>query len=157
MASSLTLPKPIFLSPQTTPRHRLCRSKVSLTRDRRGCVGIRTRIRAVNEEGVVVEERERQLIKELSGNGAASAVTSDSSYSVSAERYSNGVAGLSDRENGSLVKYVNGNGVAAAELVEEVEDPVAKEDGRKRRIEEIGKEDAWFKRTGKDSVEVNWC
>jgi hypothetical protein len=50
--------------------------------------------------------------------------------------------GVSKSENGSLVKYVNGNGVAAAEVkgVLEVEDPVAKEAGRKRRVEEIGKE-----------------
>ncbi len=37
--------------------------------------------------------------------------------------------GVSKSENGSLVKYVNGNGVAAAEVkgVLEVEDPVAKD------------------------------
>jgi hypothetical protein len=72
----------------------------------------------VNEEGVAVEERERRLVKELNGNGAASG----SRYGA----YSNGGVGVSESENGSLVKYVNGNGVAA-EVVLEVEDPVAKD------------------------------
>jgi hypothetical protein len=104
----------------------------------------------VSEEGVVLEERERRLVKELNGNGVASG----SRYGA----YSNGGVGVSESENGSLVKYVNGNGVAAAaaEVVLEVEDPLAKEAGRKRRVEEIGKEDAWFKQAGGDSVEVKW-
>ena len=99
---------------------------------------------------MAVEERERRLIKELNGNGAASG--SSSRYGV----YSNGGVGVSESENGSLVKYVKGNGVAAAEVVVEVEDPAAKEAGRKRRVEEIGKEDAWFKRAEGESVEVKW-
>ncbi|CAN0912072.1 Protein ACTIVITY OF BC1 COMPLEX KINASE 8, chloroplastic [Linum grandiflorum] len=43
--------------------------------------------------------------------------------------------------NGSLTKYVNGNGSASAD--EKAAE--AAEDGRKKRIEEVGKEDAWFK------------
>ncbi|KAE7998169.1 hypothetical protein FH972_002742 [Carpinus fangiana] len=149
MATSLLLPELIFLSPQTVPQRRICFSKHSLYRGRRQSLAVRTRIRAVNEEGVAVEERERRLIKELNGNGAASG--SSSRYGV----YSNGGVGVSESENGSLVKYVNGNGVAAAEVVVEVEDPAAKEAGRKRRVEEIGKEDAWFKRAEGESVEVS--
>ncbi|XP_059431726.1 protein ACTIVITY OF BC1 COMPLEX KINASE 8, chloroplastic [Corylus avellana] len=149
MATSLLLPELIFLSPITVPQRRLCFSKHSLCRSRRHSLAVRTRIRAVNEEGVAVEERERRVIKELNGNGAASG--SSLRYGV----YSNGGVGVSESENGSLVKYVNGNGVAAAEVVVEVEDPVAKEVGRKRRVEEIGKEDAWFKRAEGESVEVS--
>jgi hypothetical protein len=150
MATSLLLPELIFLSPQTFPKRRLCLSGHSPCRNRRKSLAVRTRIRAVNEEGVAVEERERRLVKELNGNGAASG----SRYGA----YSNGGVGVSESENGSLVKYVNGNGVAAAaaEVVLEVEDPLAKEAGRKRRVEEIGKEDAWFKQAGGDSVEVKW-
>ncbi|KAG6717302.1 hypothetical protein I3842_04G091800 [Carya illinoinensis] len=155
MAASLTLPELIFLSPQTTPKHRLFLSHISVSRNLRCRPSFRNRIRAVSEEGLLVEERERQLIKELkNGNGAASAATGDTGYDVSTELYSNGIVGVSERESGSLVKYVNGNGVATAELVEE-EDTVSKEDGRKRRIEEIGKEDAWFKGSGKESIEVS--
>ncbi|KAF5480770.1 hypothetical protein F2P56_001486 [Juglans regia] len=156
MAASLTLPELLLLSPQKTPKHRLFLSKTSLSRGLRRSLDVRTRIRAVSKEGALVEDRERQLIKELkNGNGAASAVTADSRYGVSVERSSNGSVGVSAPGNGSLVKYVNGNGVTAGELVEEVEDPASKEEGRKRRIEEIGKEDAWFKRTGHESIEVS--
>ncbi|CAN1319569.1 Protein ACTIVITY OF BC1 COMPLEX KINASE 8, chloroplastic [Linum perenne] len=46
--------------------------------------------------------------------------------------------------NGSLTKYDNGSGGSSvAERAAE-----AAEDGRKKRIEEVGKEDAWFKRAG---------
>ncbi|KAG7987390.1 hypothetical protein I3843_03G131500 [Carya illinoinensis] len=156
MAVSLTLPELFLLSPQKTPTHRLFLSKTSLSRGLRRSLDVRTRIRAVSKEGALVEDRERQLIKELNkGNGAASAVTGDSRYGVSVESSSNGSVGVSAPGNGSLVKYVNRNGVTAGELVEEVEDPASKEEGRKRRIEEIGKEDAWFKRIGKESIEVS--
>lgn len=152
MAASLTLPELLFLSPHTTPKNRLFFSHISVSRNLRCRPAFRNRIRAVSDEGLLVEERERQLIKQLkNGNGAA---TGNASYGLSTEGYSNGSVGVSERENGSLVKHVNGNGVAAAELVEE-EDTGSKEEGRKRRIEEIGKEDAWFKRSGKESIEVN--
>jgi hypothetical protein len=51
--------------------------------------------------------------------------------------------------------YSNGNrnGVAVKEVVD-VEASKVNEDGRKRRLEEIGKEDAWFKQTEKEKVEV---
>ena len=155
--TSLLLPELVFLSPQTTHKHWLSLSKPSLSINRRYGLSLRTRIRAATkEEGVVVDERERKLIKELNGNGAAGA-----QYSVSEERrYSNGGVGVAEKEseNGRLVKYVNGNGAAAtvaAELVvEEAQNSAAKEDGRKRRVEEIGKEDAWFKQSGQEQIEV---
>lgn len=156
--TSLLLPELVFLSPQTTHKHRLSLSKPSLSINRRYGLSLRTRIRAATkEEGVVVDERERKLIKELNGNGAAGA-----RYSVSEERrYSNGGVGVAEKEseNGRLVKYVNGNGaaatVAAEVVVEEAQNSAAKEDGRKRRVEEIGKEDAWFKQSGQEQIEVS--
>ncbi|GMY11266.1 protein ACTIVITY OF BC1 COMPLEX KINASE 8, chloroplastic [Fagus crenata] len=156
--TSLLLPELVFLSPQTTHKHRLSLSKPSLSINRRYGLSLRTRIRAAaKEEGVVVEERERKLIKELNGNGAAGA-----RYSVSEERrYLNGGVGVAEKEseNGRLVKYVNGNGaaatVAAEVVVEEAQNSAAKEDGRKRRVEEIGKEDAWFKQSGQEQIEVS--
>ena len=151
--TSLLLPELLFRSPQSTLKRRVSLSKPSsLSRNLRyGCVSVRTcRIRALKEEGravVEVDERESKLIKELNGNNGAAATTR-----YEERRYSNGAA-VVESENGSLVKYVNGNGVAAPAAAEVVEDSAAKEDGRKRRLEEIGKEDAWFKQAGKE-VEV---
>lgn len=160
--ASLLLPELLFLSPQATLKRRvfLSRPSSSLSRNlTHGCVSVRTRtrtrrIRALKEEGsavVEVDERESKLIKELNGNNGAATTTR-----YEERRYSNGVAAAAaavESENGSLGKYVNGNGVAAPAAAEVVEDSAAKEDGRKRRLEEIGKEDAWFKQAGKE-VEV---
>lgn len=158
--ASLLLPELLFLSPQATLKRRVFLSKPSSSLSRNlthGCVSVRTRtrrIRALKEEGsavVEVDERESKLIKELNGNNGAATTTR-----YEERRYSNGVAAAAaavESENGSLGKYVNGNGVAAPAAAEVVEDSAAKEDGRKRRLEEIGKEDAWFKQAGKE-VEV---
>lgn len=55
-----------------------------------------------------------------------------------------GVLNGNGASNGSLVKYVNGNG--AVKMPEEVK--------RKKTVEEIGQEDAWFKQGGKEKIEV---
>jgi hypothetical protein len=72
MVTSLLLLKLIFLSPQIFPKRQLCLCGHSSYRNRRQSLAVQTRIRAVNEEGVAVEERERRLVKGLNGNGAAS-------------------------------------------------------------------------------------
>lgn len=51
-------------------------------------------------------------------------------------------------KNGSLVRYSGGNGAAAAEV-----DGGSEETERKKRVEEIGKEDAWFKK-GREKPQV---
>ncbi|KAJ1427757.1 ABC transporter-like protein [Sesbania bispinosa] len=101
------------------------------------------RIRAIKEESALVE---RVNDVEWSGNGVAAANGRNDSGNGVVEGYVNGTT------NGSMVKYDYGNGVAAE--VVEVEASKLNEDGRKRRLEEIGKEDAWFKQTGKERVEV---
>lgn len=151
-ASSLLLAELNFLAPQTTPKRRRSLSTFTSYRSvssHKYNVTLRTRIRAVKEEGALLEQEltERRVSDvKWSGNGAVTSVVNGSNGSV--KGYVNGVA------NGSLVKYVNGNGVA----VEVVEDFVAtskrREDGRKRKLEEIGKEDAWFKRSEEPQVEV---
>ncbi|KAM0971377.1 hypothetical protein ACFX13_019566 [Malus domestica] len=156
-ACSLPLLELTFLSPQTTPKRRLSTSGVSLSRFSligypRG--GVRSRIRATKEDGLVVEETINKVNGvELGGNGAA-ASTSGSDYrsNGSVNSYSNGSA--NGATNGSLVKFVNGNGVAA-EVVEGVQVLETKEEGRRKNIEEIGKEDAWFKQSGLPKVEVS--
>ncbi|KAK2655939.1 hypothetical protein Ddye_008991 [Dipteronia dyeriana] len=162
--SSITLPDLTYVSPQTNPRHRFSLSKYPLSRnsskrDNPRCnFGLRVRIRAAKEEGLVVEEkRESELIRDLNGldfngNGSAGASTSSSNSSV------NGVLGVNGSvesyENGSLVKYLNGNGVGV-EVVGEVDEEaetLKKEDRRKKKVEEIGKEDAWFKQSDQQKV-----
>lgn len=164
MASSLHVLELTFLPPQTTPKRCLSISrrssltKFSLPRSSRYNLALRTRIRAAREErSVVIEDKESELIDGLNGsllngNGAAAASTSGGDFGY----YKNGsvseVESVKKGEsNGSLMKYVNGNGVAS-EVVEEVQVSGSKEEGRKKRIEEIGKEDAWFKQSGRQEV-----
>ncbi|KAK6924143.1 ABC1 atypical kinase-like domain [Dillenia turbinata] len=104
-------------------------------------------IRAVQEEATTVGERERELnLLNLNGNGNGSYRYNGS---VVSDGYSNGVS------NGSLVKYTNGNGSAAASVVVEVEEMEAVKEAKKKSVEEIGQEEAWFKRAGQDQVQVS--
>ncbi|CAK7337911.1 unnamed protein product [Dovyalis caffra] len=163
MASSLPVPELTFLSPKTrTPKHHhhhhdlLCLSKLNFSSKKlKFNLPIRTPVvRALKEDTAVIEEREREILKELNGNG-------NGRVNGSVERYVNGGVGSveeGETNNGSLVNYVNGNGVsatAAAEIVGEEEKEGVKEDGRKKRIEEIGKEEAWFSRAGQQQIEVS--
>ncbi|RDX98985.1 Protein ACTIVITY OF BC1 COMPLEX KINASE 8, chloroplastic, partial [Mucuna pruriens] len=153
-SSPLPLPELHFLSPQITPKRRLSLSKLpspahSISRHATSNVSLRTaRIRAIREESTLAE---RVNDVEWSGNGAA-AVNGRSKDGA------DGNGAVEGYVNGSLVKYgyengnENGNGVAAE--VVEVEESKLSEDGRKKRLEEIGKEDAWFKQTGNEQVEV---
>ncbi|KAG6773605.1 hypothetical protein POTOM_020895 [Populus tomentosa] len=165
MASSLPLPELTFISPQTRTRkhhhHLLPLSRHSLSKlnvsskKLKFNIPLRTPVvRALSEDTAVIEEREREILKELNGNG-------NGRVNGSVERYVNGrVVSVEEGEsssNGSLMKYASGNGVAAtakAKIVVEDEKEGLKEDGRKKRIEEIGKEEAWFKRAGQQ-VEVS--
>lgn len=167
--SSLPLPELHFLSPQITPKSRLplsrfypCKS-ISL-RHYRYSVAVRSRIRASKEGAALIEEEQKELVErvndiEWSGNGAAGTSRSGHGTNGSMKGYVNGNGRVSVIEsddgvsNGSLVKYANGNG-AAAELAEDAEASKLREDGRKKRIEEIGKEDAWFKQSGEEQIEV---
>ncbi|CAN0912069.1 Protein ACTIVITY OF BC1 COMPLEX KINASE 8, chloroplastic [Linum grandiflorum] len=151
-ASSLSIPDvKLFLSPTVENRSvRLSRRSFGVNSfSRRSiqlsyrCIRLQNRARAVKGETTVIEERESQLLRELNGNGAAS--SNGSKYGVNGSS-SNGRLG---GNNGSLTKYVNGNGSASAD--EKAAE--AAEDGRKKRIEEVGKEDAWFKGASNGKVE----
>ncbi|WCJ31782.1 Protein kinase superfamily protein [Euphorbia peplus] len=144
MASPLHLPDlTLLLSPKTTrfPLSRHHRSRIPLSNFQ-----FTSRVRAIREDSLVIDQREDQILKQLNGNGSAPSTTNGSSIGNYTNGASNGVS------NGSLVKYVNGTTVTAAEVVLEKEE---KEDGRMKRIEEIGKEDAWFKNGGAPRVEVS--
>ncbi|KAL0395597.1 UNVERIFIED_CONTAM: protein ACTIVITY OF BC1 COMPLEX kinase, chloroplastic [Sesamum calycinum] len=146
-----TLPELIFLSPHS-PAKRL---KLSLYRphnlERRSNIRILgTRIRAVQREesSTLLDERDRELVTKLNGsvNGNGSVAN-----------YTNGSVKI-ESGNGSLVKYVNGNGnangsVASMSELEVVE--VKEVISQKKSIEEIGQEEAWFKKKGQDQVEVS--
>ena len=72
-------------------------------------------VRALSEDTAVIEKREREILKELNGNG-------NGRVNGSVERYVNGgLVGAKEGEsssNESLVKYVNGNGSAAVVTTE---------------------------------------
>ncbi|KAK4798662.1 hypothetical protein SAY86_030988 [Trapa natans] len=147
MAASLILSDITFLAsfspPKNARRAALSRSSIfSLSpagkyhfgqlRDRR--------IRAVREEDRIAEELRRF---DSNGNGSARVAVE-----VSVEESESGAS------NGSLVKYANGNG-AYKRVSPETEVLAGSEDARKRRIEEIGEEEAWFKQSGRDKPEVS--
>lgn len=163
-SSSLLLPDINFLSRQSTIGRRVSLSGIFLSRNRLRChnLPLSTRIRASKEDSVAVEDRENAVIKQvngslgLNGNGAAStagsrSVIGDYRFEKSMETYTNG----NPNGNGSLEKYVNGGvrTVPAVEL-EEVSES-RKEEVRKKRVEDIGKEDAWFKQSQQEQVEVS--
>ncbi|KAK7247484.1 hypothetical protein RIF29_42367 [Crotalaria pallida] len=162
-SSSLPLPDLKFLAPRVPLKHRVSflKSRSSSnsispkTSYHCNVAAFRMRIRAAaKEEGAAALIEERVSDVKWSGNGAV--VGGGSNGSVNGSRLVVEES-VEYNGNGSLVKYVNGNGVAAA-AVKGVEDAVEagkrREDGRKKRVEEIGKEDAWFKQSGKSQVEV---
>ncbi|XP_031397951.1 protein ACTIVITY OF BC1 COMPLEX KINASE 8, chloroplastic [Punica granatum] len=147
MATTLILPELPFLSSVNPSRQsrRLGLSRRSISRlplTGKYCHGqLRgRRVSAVREEDRIAEELSRF---DSNGNGAARV-----SVAVSVEERERGAT------NGSLAKYVNGNGASTA-AVQEVEVVEAKEDARKKRIEEIGEEEAWFKEKGRPQLEVS--
>ncbi|KAG7034167.1 hypothetical protein SDJN02_03894 [Cucurbita argyrosperma subsp. argyrosperma] len=162
MANSLPLPELVFISPKrllssSSPSSSL--NRIPFSRSCRLSVLLRTKVRAVRENGVVAEGRENQLSKEVNGYGLGS---NGAAYSSNGSYRDNGwvnggvtvVESESGGSNGRLVKYVNGNGVAAT-VVGEIQASKSMEEGRKKRIEEIGKEEAWFKRSDQQQVEVS--
>ncbi|CAI0428822.1 unnamed protein product [Linum tenue] len=148
-----------FLSPSTVSKRRVSLSGRCCGLNSRSLrnvqlsyrsLRLRTRVRAVKEESAsaVIEEREIELLKKLNGNGAGGG-GGGGKYGSNGS-FSNGSLVMAESEasggssNGRLMKYVNGNGGASA--------AETAEDGRKKRIEEVGKEDAWFKRDGQGEV-----
>ncbi|XP_004502860.1 protein ACTIVITY OF BC1 COMPLEX KINASE 8, chloroplastic [Cicer arietinum] len=143
-SSLLHLPELHFLSPQITLNRRFSPPSRSISILSTSNATLRTtRIHASKDESALAE---RVNNVEWSGNGVASRAGGIKG---------NGAAGgyANDVVKGRSVEYGYGNGVAATEVVE-VEASKVNEDGRKRRLEEIGKEDAWFKQTEKEQVEV---
>ncbi|XP_004237437.1 protein ACTIVITY OF BC1 COMPLEX KINASE 8, chloroplastic [Solanum lycopersicum] len=148
--STATLPELKFLSP------------ISTSRSFRFRIPQRSRIKAASgkrEDNVVLEERDAELLRKVNGsvNGNGSVKRSvDLNGALLVDKYSNGSVGVIESENGSLMKYVNGNGVAgkSAEKVVEVKAEEVVEKRNKKSIDEIGQEEAWFKKNKEVKVSV---
>ncbi|KAL3371096.1 hypothetical protein AABB24_007904 [Solanum stoloniferum] len=150
--STATLPELKFLSPISTSRSFHFR------------IPQRSRIKTAagkREEKVVLEERDAELLRKVNGsvNGNGSVKRSvDLNGALLVDKYSNGSVGVIESENESLMKYVNGNGngVAgkSAEKVVEVKAEEVVEKRNKKSIDEIGQEEAWFKKNKEVKVSV---
>ncbi|KAL6993097.1 Protein ACTIVITY OF BC1 COMPLEX KINASE 8, chloroplastic [Sarracenia purpurea var. burkii] len=154
--STYTLLEPAFLRPVSTRTLRVSLSRISLPRRSKSTPLFRAR---AQREEVVVEGREIESVSEvnsveLNGNGNGSSYV----YNGTIEKYSNGGIGVIESgngaSNGSLAEYVNGNGAAVRIPVAVVESK-SEEVGRKKTVEEIGQEEAWFKRSGQEQIEVS--
>ncbi|XP_057972420.1 protein ACTIVITY OF BC1 COMPLEX KINASE 8, chloroplastic [Malania oleifera] len=177
MAGSLLLPEFTFLRPGTTRRLRVPLSRVSPSGlnylNSRSSLCILSPIRAVQNEGINLKDRGSDQVVvggfELKGNGGVSTSSNGSGvgdggggyeYNDSVGSYSNDGLSVVESENGasngSLVKYLtaNGNG-AAMKLADVVPKSDAEDNAKKKTIEEIGQEEAWFKKTGPDQLEVS--
>ncbi|KAH0684736.1 hypothetical protein KY290_023448 [Solanum tuberosum] len=146
--STATLPELKFLSPILTSRSFRFR------------IPQRSRIKAAagkREEKVVLEERDAELLRKVNGNGSVKRSV-DLNGALLVDKYSNGSVGVIESENESLMKYVNGNGngVAgkSAEKVVEVKADEVVEKRNKKSIDEIGQEEAWFKKNKEVKVSV---
>ncbi|KAJ8628606.1 hypothetical protein MRB53_021929 [Persea americana] len=114
----------------------------------RSCRCFRAGSSRISAAQVREEESSSNVMDDYNWNGNGSGF----GYNESVEASNGSLKGVfngNGASNGSLVKYVNGNGAAAAagKMPEEVK--------RKKTVEEIGQEDAWFKRGGKEKIEVS--
>lgn len=150
---SPTLYKLIFLSPNTpTARIKCSLSKSSNLESRNSIKILGTRIRAVQREGsAVIEEGDREIITKLNGSVNGSANGNFGNGNGSVENYTNENLKI-ESETGSFAKYVNGNGNGTVVIGsgKKLEEGIKKN----RTVEEIGQEEAWFKRSGQGPVEV---
>lgn len=155
MATSLAtstslLPEVSFIRPR---RLRISLSRFQYLNSKSSKSGFRIRLEATRGESIaVVEEEERENLNGayLNGNGSSgygyNGLSKNSNGSANVTINGNGVS------NGSLVKYVNGNGFG--KKVVENESESKSEEGRKHKLEDIEQEEAWFKRGGRDKLKV---
>ncbi|CAH9133618.1 unnamed protein product [Cuscuta epithymum] len=140
--SVAALPKLIFLAPNpgsTGVRLRLAKLHAHAKRNtvlQPGTSALR------REETVVLEDSDREFTRKVNGiaNGGLNG------YTALADKYPNGRLRT---ENQSLVKYVN-------EIREEaLEVNATQVFEKKKTVEEIGQEEAWFRRKGMDQAQVS--
>ncbi|CAA7034752.1 unnamed protein product [Microthlaspi erraticum] len=147
-SSSLLLPNINFNSRQSSITRSVSIPGIFLPRNRLSYNhNLPLRIRAAKDDNVAVEDRQNAVIKRVNGsvrlNGNGAARKSD---------YNNGSVILNGNGNGGLVKYVNGSVTVETEEVSKKR----KEEVRQKRVEDIGQEDAWFKKSQQQKqVEVS--
>ncbi|KAK1277561.1 hypothetical protein QJS04_geneDACA020189 [Acorus gramineus] len=153
MALSLTASSAPLIQEFGLVRRNRVRIPLSILRLRNGRFGLlgRSVRRAVRDEGVAVAEVDEGRLREYGLNGNGSVVLEGSNGSV--DLYLNGKGA----GNGSLAKFVdgNGNGAVAATVEAVVEAEVPRLEAKKMTIEEIGQEDVWFKKDGKEEPQVS--
>ncbi|CAH2043435.1 unnamed protein product [Thlaspi arvense] len=149
-SSSLLLPNINFHSRQSTITRSISIPGIFLPRNRLSYNhNLPLRIRASKDDNVAVEDRENAVIKKVNGNGSVR-LNGNGAARKSVNGSYNGSARLNG--NGSLVKYVNGSVTVETEEVSNKR----KEEVRQKRVEDIGQEDAWFKKSQqKQQVEVS--
>ncbi|XP_043697838.1 protein ACTIVITY OF BC1 COMPLEX KINASE 8, chloroplastic-like [Telopea speciosissima] len=157
-ASIIPLPEFAFLRPETSQKIRIPLSKLQFQNSRYNLF-LRIRFRAVQEERIAVlkEQKRNDLLgDEVNGfnlNGNRSGFGYNGSV-PSSNGSANVVLDENGTSNGSLVKYAGGNG-AATKTVEGEVSSCKSEERRKKKVEEIGKEEAWFKQSGRDNIQVS--
>ncbi|XP_077213077.1 ABC2 homolog 13 [Tasmannia lanceolata] len=150
-ASSPLLPELSFLSPKTGQKIRIPLIKFQFqNRKYRSISNFGSK--AVPDEQIAIvevkgEEKESSNSYNWNGNESGYEYNGSKGSSNGSVREVLSGNGLS---NGSLAKYINGNGAATKE-VSEAESEVK----RKKKVEEIGQEDAWFKRNKTKGIEVS--
>lgn len=159
LSTSILVNEVNFLSPSTAVR----RLRISLpARElKRSSVYLGRRILAAKREDgtAVVDEEEDEYLDKLNRSLNGNSNGSYCSNGSVVEEFENGSVGAVESEsesfNGSLVKYVNGNGNGGAvDSVGELVELKVENEKKKKSVEEIGQEEAWFKGSGADQLEV---
>ncbi|WOL15496.1 hypothetical protein Cni_G24277 [Canna indica] len=108
-------------------------------------------IRSASDERVAVSDVSRDLDRYVgNGNGRGGGFEYKQVVNGSTNGSIDVIVNGNGASNGSLVKYSDGNGTEAAGA-----DDGSEEVKRKKRVEEIGKEDAWFKKSEQSQPQVS--
>eukprot|EP00262_Sarcandra_glabra_P006512 TRINITY_DN18842_c0_g1_i1.p1 TRINITY_DN18842_c0_g1~~TRINITY_DN18842_c0_g1_i1.p1 ORF type:complete len:766 (+),score=158.27 TRINITY_DN18842_c0_g1_i1:124-2421(+) len=159
--SSSPLPDLHFFQRETCRNLRFPVVKLQFQQYQRSRSIFRTCCKSLPDERISVAEIDREGNDSLKGesnsynwNGNGSSL----GYNESVERSNgsfkvnlNGKGG----SNGSLVKYVNGNGAAETGTLSDDSWTDELRGSKKKTIEEIGQEEAWFKHGGREKLEVS--
>ncbi|CAI9109271.1 OLC1v1009063C1 [Oldenlandia corymbosa var. corymbosa] len=148
-----------FISPSTSGRRLRILVHRKINFDFKHSSGRRSgRISAARKEGTaVVDEKEDEYLNKLNGSLNGSSNGSYGLNGSASDKFGNGGVVATESGSESLVKYVNGNGNGGvrSSVGDLVELKAEKENKKKKSVEEIGQEEAWFKRSGGDQVEVS--
>lgn len=120
----------------------------------------RSRVIASEKKGeeTVLVEKESEYFRTLNGSLNGNSGGKYGANSSGTKDYTNGSIGAvgseskSEEVNGSIVKYLDGNGSGKVGVEVKVEEEAVKKETKS--VEEIGQEEAWFKRSGEPEVSV---